>query len=67
MSMRLWLCEMRVYRNSQDLQTSISCSQGHSQSKESKGLWIPVPPWAVDVVAIITQAGAPAPTKEIQG
>lgn len=24
MSMRLWLCEMRVYGNSQDLQTSVS-------------------------------------------
>ena len=30
----------------------------------SKGLWIPVPPWAVEVVAITTQAGTSALTKE---
>jgi len=27
-------------------------------------LWVPVPPWAVDVVAVTTQAGTSAWTKE---
>lgn len=47
MSVQLCLCGMGVYRNSQGL----PCS---------KGLWIPLPPWAVDVVAIT----APALIKE---
>lgn len=57
--MWLWLCGLKVYRNSWDLQISFSpVTKVSLRTNNLKVFWIPVSSWAVDIMAITAQAGS---------